>query len=280
MMSDLEDVLARETSVSAYGGHSAHSTMIRNNQFESLNSGYISDTSTYRGTPISFGATGTPRPPARGASRGTAAQTALGRALSATRMRPEGTESPTPSRIFSPAPPEQTSYDPVSPTWRRRAFNNSTPTTSLVQSELRSKVEGLPPPPPPIYSPPSTIGDMYSMRRSRESELSSSRNRFFSTSPKMPRRLVSVTPIEDFSGQDFATPPVRPTALYASPRVLPTSPPSSIPSSAPFTPYSAAPTFPVKDVVDASCWTGPPTPAKPCLECAKLRAIVEELNER
>lgn len=35
-----------------------------------------------------------------------------------------------------------------------------------------------------------------------------------------------------------------------------------------------------RDVADAACWTGPPTPAKPCLECSQWRALVEELTER
>ncbi|GMR37252.1 hypothetical protein PMAYCL1PPCAC_07447 [Pristionchus mayeri] len=276
MMSDLEDALARETRRVHGPSHSAHSTIHRSNQFDSLNSGYISDSSTYRGTPISFSATGAaPRPPTRGTSRGTAAQTALGRALNAARV----SESPTPQRMFSPVHGESAPVDPLSPSWRRRPFPSSTPSTpSLVQSELRSRVEGLPPPPPPIYSPPTnSLGEIYSSRRSRESELSSSRNRYFSTSPKMPRRLVSVTPIDDFSSPDFVTPPVRPTALYAGRETMANG---STPPSAPFTPYSQAPTFPVRDVVDASCWTGPPTPAKPCLECSQWRAMVEELTER
>lgn len=282
MMSDLEDALARETRRISGPSHSAHATMMRaNHQFESLNSGYISDSSTYRGTPISF-TSGTPRPPQRGTSRGTAAQTALGRALNAARV----SESPTPQRVFSPVQNEPVAYDPVSPTWRRRAFpssSHSTPSTpSLVQSELRSRVEGLPPPPPPIYSPPTnSLGEMYSSRRSRESELSSSRNRYFSTSPKMPRRLT--TPMDDYSTPpaDFATPPVRPTALYASrDTTTQAQTPSTPPSSAPFTPYSQALTFPVRDVADVACWTGPPTPAKPCLECSQWRAMVEELSER
>ncbi|GMS84966.1 hypothetical protein PENTCL1PPCAC_7141, partial [Pristionchus entomophagus] len=279
MMSDLEDALARETRRLNGPSHSSHSTMMRaNHQFESLNSGYISDSSTYRGTPISF-SSATPRPPTRGTSRGTAAQTALGRALNASRV----SESPIPQRVLSPVQMEPVAYDPVSPTWRRRVFPHSTPSTpSLVQSELRSRVEGLPPPPPPIYSPPTnSLGEMYSTRRSRESELSSSRNRMFSTSPKMPRRLVSVTPIDDFSSPDFAIPPVRPTALYASGRdTMASSMTSNTPPSAPFTPYSQAPTFPVRDVVDVSCWTGPPTTAKPCLECSQWKAMVEELTQR
>ncbi|KAF8360215.1 hypothetical protein PRIPAC_87138, partial [Pristionchus pacificus] len=51
MMSDLEDALARETRRVTGPSHSAHSTLRANHHFESLNSGYISDSSTYRGTP-------------------------------------------------------------------------------------------------------------------------------------------------------------------------------------------------------------------------------------
>ncbi|KAK5972969.1 hypothetical protein GCK32_017495, partial [Trichostrongylus colubriformis] len=115
------------------------------------------------------------------------------------------------------------------------------------------------------------MGDFASLRRGREYAVSdsdaSSRIRYYSASPKMPRKLQAVPPLP--SPSQFTYTHQNGNTMLAKTQGTSMSPPPDTEK-----------VLPTKAMVSVGVSTGPLPPAKPCVECTPLRNEVQELLRR
>ncbi|VDO23303.1 unnamed protein product [Haemonchus placei] len=115
------------------------------------------------------------------------------------------------------------------------------------------------------------MGDFASLRRGREYAVSdsdtSNRVRYYSASPKMPRKLQAVPPLPSPSQFTY-------THHNGSTRLAKTQGTSMSP------PPDTEKTLASKETVSIGVCTAPPPPAKPCAECTPLRKELQEVLKR
>ncbi|XGW10244.1 hypothetical protein V3C99_012044 [Haemonchus contortus] len=115
------------------------------------------------------------------------------------------------------------------------------------------------------------VGDFASLRRGREYAVSdsdtSNRVRYYSASPKMPRKLQAVPPLPSPSQFTY-------THHNGSTRLAKTQGTSMSP------PPDTEKTIASKETVSIGVCTAPPPPAKPCAECTPLRKELQEVLKR
>ncbi|CAJ0948785.1 unnamed protein product, partial [Mesorhabditis belari] len=272
-----------------------------------LEAGYLSDFTGYRSKPDPsavphykqnradpLGLENTPRPrPSH--SNGARAQiqkqatayTALGRTLSEMKAR-QSMEALVENRVSTSRPSSITPFDPSL-------------LTSISRLSTRSEHDLLPPKSPRNESSnlswrrPATaqstieaseekttngnrdLRDFASLRRGRESglpaaEATGARIRYYSASPKLPRRLTAAPNLEEsnfaYSHQNGHTVLSRHQATSTSPRE-PIQNGHSV----------QAPKPPQRESRSISVGTGPLPPAKPCSECPQLKTKLKDLIE-
>lgn len=135
------------------------------------------------------------------------------------------------------------------------------------------------PPRTPSEPPPARtngcMGDFASLRRGREfavsdaAETTSNRVRYYSASPKMPRKLQAVPPLP--SPSQFTYTHQNGNTMLAKTQGT---------SMSPQPPAEIEKVPPPKETVTVGVNTGPVPPAKPCAECGPLRKELQELLKR